>query len=157
MDQTETIDTEETEVIPAGLTDKLRGGFALVQTRFVTVEERARAQWIGIPQQARTALDKLLERVRNTLDLPSRSELQSLVERIEALDTKLAALEIAGAEKPAPKKNGTKKTTGKKATGNKSADKKPAKKPAKKKAADSPRGTRRAKIKDAARRQKKRS
>lgn len=154
MDQTETIETAETEAISAGLTDRLRGGFALVQTRFESVEERARARWIGIPTQARSAFDKLVERVRQTLDLPSRSELQSLVERIEALDAKLEALESAApppksSAKKTPAKNTTgKNTTTRKTGGNKATATKKAK-------ADG--GGRRAKIKEAARRQKKRS
>jgi hypothetical protein len=65
----------------------------------VTLERRARAQWIAIPDQLRVAVDDLVARVRTKLDLPSRTEIADLVTRIEQLDRKLADLEAARAAK----------------------------------------------------------
>ena len=75
------------------LGSRLRDGLTLAQTRIHTIEEQAKHQWEGIPAQARATLNRMLVRIRTTLDLPSRSELASLVERIEELDHKLEALE----------------------------------------------------------------
>lgn len=75
------------------LGSRLRGGLALAQTRIHTIEEQAKNQWEGLPAQARATLNRMLARLRTSLDLPSRSELVGLVERIEELDRKLDALE----------------------------------------------------------------
>jgi hypothetical protein len=82
------------ETTTAGrLGSRLRDGLALAQTRIHTIEEQAKSQWETIPMQARAALERMLTRLRMTLDLPSRSELIGLVERIDELDRKLELLE----------------------------------------------------------------
>jgi hypothetical protein len=43
----------------------------------------------------RAALDRVLDRVRTTLDVPSRSEVGDLLARIEELDRKLGALQTS--------------------------------------------------------------
>jgi hypothetical protein len=75
------------------LSDRLRNGLALAQTRIHTMEERAKSQWTDLPAQLRTALDRAFARIRTTLDLPSRADVSDLMDRIEALDRKIGALE----------------------------------------------------------------
>lgn len=84
--------TEETQANNS-LSDRLRNGLALAQTRIQTMEERAKNQWTDLPAQLRTALDRAFARIRTTLDLPSRADVSDLMERIEALDRKIGALE----------------------------------------------------------------
>jgi hypothetical protein len=84
--------TEETQASNR-LSDRLRNGLALAQTRIHTMEERAKSQWTDLPAQLRTALDRAFARIRTTLDLPSRADVSDLMERIEALDRKIGALE----------------------------------------------------------------
>lgn len=84
--------TEETQANNS-LSDRLRNGLALAQTRIHTMEERAKHQWSDLPAQLRTALDRAFTRIRTTLDLPSRADVSDLMERIEALDRKIGALE----------------------------------------------------------------
>jgi hypothetical protein len=75
------------------LSERLRNGLALAQTRIHTMETRAKNQWTDLPAQLRAAVDRAVARLRTTLDLPSRSEVSDLVERLEALDRKIGALE----------------------------------------------------------------
>jgi hypothetical protein len=75
------------------LSERLRSGLALAQTRIHTVETRAKNQWADLPTQLRGVVDRAVARLRTTLDLPSRSDVSDLVERLEALDRKIAALE----------------------------------------------------------------
>lgn len=75
------------------LSERLRSGLALAQTRIQTMETRAKTQWTDLPVQLRAAVDRAVARLRNTLDLPSRSEVSDLVERLEAIDRKIVALE----------------------------------------------------------------
>lgn len=84
--------TEETQASNR-LSDRLRNGLALAQTRIQTMEERAKHQWTDLPAQLRTALDRAFARIRTTLDLPSRADVSDLMDRIEALDRKIGALE----------------------------------------------------------------
>lgn len=84
--------TEDTQAINR-LSDRLRNGLALAQTRIHTMEERAKNQWTDLPAQLRTALDRAFARIRTTLDLPSRADVSDLMDRIEALDRKIGALE----------------------------------------------------------------
>lgn len=87
------------------LGSKLRDGLALAQTRIHTIEEQARSQWESLPMQARAAIERLAARIRVGLDLPSRSEMVGLVDRIEELDQKLEALasrQRAALQAPAP-------------------------------------------------------
>jgi hypothetical protein len=93
MSETETIDSAETAVEPAKLGARIRNSLALAQTRLEAVEARARGQWGELPQQVRAALDRVLERVRATLDVPSRSEVSELLGRIEEIDRKLGELQ----------------------------------------------------------------
>lgn len=84
--------TEDTQAINR-LSDRLRNGLALAQTRIHTMEERAKNQWTDLPAQLRTALDRAFARIRTTLDLPSRADVSDLMDRIEALDRKIGVLE----------------------------------------------------------------
>jgi hypothetical protein len=84
--------TEETQASNR-LSDRLRNGLALAQTRIQTMEERAKHQWTDLPAQLRTALDRAFARIRTTLDLPSRADMSDLMDRLEALDRKIGALE----------------------------------------------------------------
>jgi hypothetical protein len=89
------------------LSERLRSGLALAQTRIQTMETRAKNQWTDLPAQLRGAVDRAVALLRTTLDLPSRSDVSELVERLEALDRKIVALEkrqgkrAAGAESAA--------------------------------------------------------
>lgn len=89
------------------LSERLRSGLALAQTRIQTMETRAKNQWTDLPAQLRGAVDRAVALLRTTLDLPSRSDVSELVERLEALDRKIVALEkrqskrAAGAESEA--------------------------------------------------------
>lgn len=94
--------TEDTQASNR-LSDRLRNGLALAQTRISTIEERAKHQWTDLPTQLRTALDRAFARIRTTLDLPSRADVSDLMDRIEALDRKIGAL-----EKGQGKRGGTK-------------------------------------------------
>lgn len=75
------------------LSERLRSGLALAQTRIQNVETRAKNQWTDLPVQLRAVVDRAVARLRTTLDLPSRSEVSELVERLEAIDRKIVALE----------------------------------------------------------------
>ena len=75
------------------LSERLRSGLALAQTRIHTMESRAKNQWTDLPVQLREMLDRAVARLRTTLDLPSRSDVSDLVDRLEALDRKIVALE----------------------------------------------------------------
>jgi hypothetical protein len=95
------------------LSERLRTGLALAQTRINTVEARAKNQWADLPAQLRGVVDRAVARLRTTLDLPSRSDVSELVERLEALDRKIAVLEkrqgkrAAGAESAATASDAT--------------------------------------------------
>jgi len=103
---TNTEEINETVNDSQGLGERVRDRLPV---GLVTLERRARAQWVSLPAQLRSAVDDLLGRVRNTLDLPSRGEINDLVERIEQLDAKLAELEAArAAREPAAQKAKTK-------------------------------------------------
>lgn len=84
--------TDETQASNR-LSERLRSGLALAQTRIQTMESRAKTQWTDLPVQLRGVVDRAVARLRDTLDLPSRSEVSDLVERLEALDRKIGALE----------------------------------------------------------------
>lgn len=58
--------------------------------RLEDAQSRARA----VPVSMRAAVDRMLERMREALDLPSRSELQELTQRLEELDRRIAALAV---------------------------------------------------------------
>lgn len=83
---------EETQA-SSGLGERLRNRLALAQTHINTMEERARNQWSDLPAQMRAALDRVVDRIRTTLDLPSRADVNDLMARIEELDRKFARLE----------------------------------------------------------------
>jgi cell envelope opacity-associated protein A len=87
------------------LSERLRNGLALAQTRIHTVETRAKNQWADLPTQLRGVVDRAVARLRTTLDLPSRSDVSELVERLEALDRKIAALEKRQAKRAAGAEN----------------------------------------------------
>jgi hypothetical protein len=95
--------TDETQASNR-LSERLRNSLALAQTRIQTMETRAKTQWTDLPVQLRGVVDRAVARLRDTLDLPSRSEVSDLVDRLEALDRKIGALEkrqgkrAAGAE-----------------------------------------------------------
>lgn len=76
---------------------RIRTGLALAQTRITAVPGRARAQFSEIPSNLRGALDRLVtnaqSKVRSALDLPSRDDLASLLERVEAIDAKLSGIQ----------------------------------------------------------------
>lgn len=75
------------------LSERLRSGLALAQTRIHSMEARAKNQWTDLPVQLRSVVDRAVARLRTSLDLPSRSDVTDLVERLEALDRKIVALE----------------------------------------------------------------
>jgi hypothetical protein len=83
------------------LSERLRSGLALAQTRIQTVETRAKNQWADLPTQLRGVVDRAVARLRTTLDLPSRSDVSELVERLEAIDQKISALEKRQSKRPA--------------------------------------------------------
>ncbi len=58
----------------------------------LSLAARIRSRIDLVPTTMRGAVDRLLERVRTALDLPSRSELAELTHRLEELDRKISAL-----------------------------------------------------------------
>jgi hypothetical protein len=107
MSQETTQSTETTTEVPAPeTTDKSLGEFftaaqAQAAAQLAAAESRARAMPAELKDKAIAALEKL----RITLDLPSRSELVALTERIDELAGKLAEYEAAAASKGGKKKN----------------------------------------------------
>ncbi len=97
----------------ASLGGRLKSRISVVQTRLTHVPELARAQWTGLPRQVNDLTDRLAarvaSRVRDTLDLPSRSEFDELLARIAQLDAALAALSKGNKKAPASKKSAAKK------------------------------------------------
>jgi hypothetical protein len=83
------------------LSERLRSGLILAQTRIHTMETRAKTQWGDLPMQVRAVVDRALARLRTTLDLPSRAEVVELVDRMDAIDRKLVALEKRQARRAA--------------------------------------------------------
>src|SRR5690242_8620853 len=88
--------------------DRLRTSLARVQRRgeemLVSVERGARkqqARWreelTVTPREVRIAIERALVRFRQALDLPSRSEVLALGQRLEGIDRKLRKLEEARA------------------------------------------------------------
>jgi hypothetical protein len=88
--------------------DRLRTSLARVQKRggamLERVEARARAgqeRWredlLVTPREMRRAFKRILLRARKALDLPSRSELLAIGQRLEQIDRKLRKLEEARA------------------------------------------------------------
>lgn len=74
------------------LGERVRSRLPVALTAF---EERAKTQWVALPNAMRGAVDQLIARVRNTLDIPSRGEIAVLLERIETIDAKLSSMEQA--------------------------------------------------------------
>lgn len=72
-----------------GLGERVRNRLPVA---LVTLEQRARTQWVALPGTMRGAVDRVLGRVRSTLDIPSRGEIAVLLDRIDKLDAKLAGL-----------------------------------------------------------------
>ncbi len=62
---------------------------------------RIRSRLDLVPMSMRGAVDRLLARVRNVLDLPSRTEMADLTRRLEELDRRIAALAAARVEQMA--------------------------------------------------------
>lgn len=76
---------------------------ALLKTRFAGVKAQLDASQARVKGALQTAVD----RVKNGLDLPSRSEVSSLAQRIEELDKKLADYETRAAAAGKGKKKDT--------------------------------------------------
>lgn len=91
-----------TEAATAGPAAKLG---ALIKTRFAGVkaqldasqararEKLEKSKLAGVQGKVKGALQNAVGKVKNGLDLPSRSEVSSLAQRIEELDRKLADYE----------------------------------------------------------------
>lgn len=82
------------DVDAAALTDRLRTRFAAAQGRVAE-----------LPDTVRSAAQRLVERVRTALDLPSRSELIELSAKLEELDRRIADLataRVADMARPVP-------------------------------------------------------
>ncbi len=77
-----------------GIGGRIRDSLTVAQTRLHSVEARAKAQWLGLPESLQNAFERLVLRLRDSLDLPSREEVSLLVDRLEGLDRKLAAIEL---------------------------------------------------------------
>jgi len=58
----------------------------------LTLVARLRSRMDLVPIAMRGAVERMLERVRGALDLPSRADMQELTQRLESLDRKIAAL-----------------------------------------------------------------
>lgn len=63
-----------------------------MSARTTALAARIRDRLDLVPSTMRGAVDRLLERVRGALDLPSRAELAELTHRLEELDRKISAL-----------------------------------------------------------------
>lgn len=129
MSETATTTTEipeaAAEAADTAFAARIRTSLALAQTRISEVA-KAPAEWTALvpklPAQLQAAVDRALEsarvKLRDSLDLPSREDLQSLAQRIESLDHKIDKLsaetaEVVDAPKPRRKKSGGgKKTAG---------------------------------------------
>jgi polyhydroxyalkanoate synthesis regulator phasin len=107
METQEATATTPSTPAPLPFADRLRERFSLVQSRVTADAARARAQVASLPEQIRklaattpaelakrasTTADRVRERVLEALDLPSRSDIAHLVERIDVIDRRLAAL-----------------------------------------------------------------
>jgi hypothetical protein len=82
------------DVDAAALTDRLRTRFAAAQGRVAE-----------LPDTVRSAAQRLVDRVRTALDLPSRSELIELSAKLEELDRRIADLasaRVADMARPVP-------------------------------------------------------
>jgi hypothetical protein len=91
--------TSSVEECQGGLAARLRHALVVAQNRTVITDrlsalERAlRERYGAIPEQLRDAVSRLVERARVALDIPSRTEITALLERIEAIDSKLHDIE----------------------------------------------------------------
>ncbi len=66
--------------------------FALTRFGLSDYEKQARTHMLSVPERLRAVAHDLLRRVRLGLDLPSRQEVLSLADRIEALGQQLQML-----------------------------------------------------------------
>lgn len=98
---TEVTDSTDVDLDGVSLTGRLKSGISLVQTRITSVPNAARAQWNELPEHLGELTDRLAARVRKTLDLPAKSELDELLVRIQEIDEALASL--IPSEPPKPK------------------------------------------------------
>ncbi|HUH05973.1 MAG TPA: hypothetical protein VML75_28480 [Kofleriaceae bacterium] len=96
-DQTHPNDHADHPAADAAFGTRIRTSLALAQTRITAVPGRARAQLTEIPSHLRGAFDRVVthaqSKVRSALDLPSRGDLASLLERVEAIDARLSDLQ----------------------------------------------------------------
>lgn len=80
---------------PATFGGQIRDGFSMANHRL----QRSAREWATVPAQIPAqVLDRIVEAVRERLDIPSRAEIGELVSRLEAVDKKLAQLEADKAE-----------------------------------------------------------
>jgi len=78
---------------------------ALVRARVIELQARVRdlqARAQQLPSEARTRALALVTRVRVALDLPSRSEIAELTQRLDALDQRIAHMAIHQVEAAVP-------------------------------------------------------
>ncbi len=121
--------TIEEEIETNGLSERLRSSLALVPVpqQLRQVPEQLRQVPVQLRSSVKRFVEKAGSRLRATLDIPTGSEVQELLARVEELDRRLEQLQTkdapkAKAKKPAAKKPAAKKTAAKKTA----AKKKPA-------------------------------
>jgi Poly(hydroxyalcanoate) granule associated protein (phasin) len=73
--------------------DRFRLRAKEVKAQLDAAEARAKARWAEVPGKLRSAFAGTVSKVRVGLDLPSRSEVSSLAQRLEELDRKLGEYE----------------------------------------------------------------
>jgi hypothetical protein len=83
----------------ARLGDTVRQRWTAAQRGATELEQRARTQWLNLPDHLRDALERLFDRIKQRLDLPTRSEVSALSDRLDAFDRRLAAFDAARAER----------------------------------------------------------
>lgn len=83
----------------AKLGDRFRTRAKEVRAQLDAAEARAKERWSQVPDKLRGAFQQAVLKVRVGLDLPSRSELNSLSERLDQLDQKLSDYEVSSSSK----------------------------------------------------------
>lgn len=72
--------------------------------------ELVQARWIALPDSLRRAWTQVGERLRSALDVPTKAELESLSDKLDELDARLAALVEQRAGKPRSRSTKTRRS-----------------------------------------------
>jgi polyhydroxyalkanoate synthesis regulator phasin len=83
----------------SGFSERIRERAKLVRAQIDAAEARAKQRWQEMPAKVKGALQQAVVKVRDGLDLPSRTEINSLAQRIDELDRKIADYETQSGSK----------------------------------------------------------